>query len=350
MQVIVYAGAIVVLFLFVIMLLGVDRSDDLDTEPLVAQRPLAIVVGVVLGAGMSAVVIASTVTGLRGSSAALDPDVPDIEQIGRLLFTDYLFALRDHLGAARDRRRGRGDAGPGQARGPDRRRAGAQCGRRRRGRGGRRVIVAADPVSTEWYLTLGALLFALGAVGLLVRRNPLVMFMCVELMLNAVNLTFVSFARELDDVGGQVVVFFVLVVAAAEVVVGLGIIVSILRRRPGPPPTTPRCSGADRRMLELTWLIPALPLAGFLSSSSTGQPARRAARRLAGDAAVARLVRRLRRRVCSASAVTAARARAHVHPDAVRVAPGRGLLRRRRRSWPTRCRSRCASSSPASPR
>ena len=82
-------------------------------------------------------------------------------------------------------------------------------------------------------LVLGALLFAIGAVGLLIRRNPLVMFMCVELMLNAVNLTFVSFARELGDVGGQVVVFFVLVVAAAEVVVGLGIIVSILRRRPG---------------------------------------------------------------------------------------------------------------------
>ena len=95
------------------------------------------------------------------------------------------------------------------------------------------MIVAADPVSTEWFLALGALLFAIGAVGLLIRRNPLVMFMCVELMLNAVNLTFVSFARELGDVGGQVVVFFVLVVAAAEVVVGLGIIVSILRRRPG---------------------------------------------------------------------------------------------------------------------
>jgi NADH-quinone oxidoreductase subunit K len=70
-------------------------------------------------------------------------------------------------------------------------------------------------------------------MGVLVRRNPLVMFMCVELMLNAVNLTFVTFSRALDDVGGQVVVFFVLVVAAAEVVVGLGIIVSILRRRPG---------------------------------------------------------------------------------------------------------------------
>ena len=82
------------------------------------------------------------------------------------------------------------------------------------------------------YLAIGAILFGIGAAGLLIRRNPLVMFMCVELMLNAVNLTFVTFARELDDVGGQVVVFFVLVVAAAEVVVGLGIIVSILRRRP----------------------------------------------------------------------------------------------------------------------
>jgi NADH-quinone oxidoreductase subunit K len=88
-------------------------------------------------------------------------------------------------------------------------------------------------VDDSWYLILSALLFTIGGVGVLVRRNPLVMFMCVELMLNAVNLTFVTFARTLDDVGGQVVVFFVLVVAAAEVVVGLGIIVSILRRRPG---------------------------------------------------------------------------------------------------------------------
>jgi NADH-quinone oxidoreductase subunit K len=81
------------------------------------------------------------------------------------------------------------------------------------------------------YLLLAALLFSIGAVGLLIRRNVLVMFMCVELMLNAVNLTFVTFARMLNDIGGQVVVFFVLVVAAAEVVVGLGIIVSIFRRR-----------------------------------------------------------------------------------------------------------------------
>jgi NADH-quinone oxidoreductase subunit K len=86
-------------------------------------------------------------------------------------------------------------------------------------------------VPGAWYLGLGAMLVTIGAVGLLVRRNVLVMFMCVELMLNAVNLTFVTFARMLNDIGGQVVVFFVLVVAAAEVVVGLAIIVSIFRRR-----------------------------------------------------------------------------------------------------------------------
>ena len=81
------------------------------------------------------------------------------------------------------------------------------------------------------YLVLAAALFSIGAIGVLVRRNVLVMFMCVELMLNAVNLTFVTFARRLDDIAGQTLVFFVLVVAAAEVVVGLGIIVSIFRHR-----------------------------------------------------------------------------------------------------------------------
>ena len=82
-----------------------------------------------------------------------------------------------------------------------------------------------------WYLGLAAVLFSIGAVGLLVRRNVLIMFMCIELMLNAANLTFVTFARMLGDIGGQVLVFFVLVVAAAEVVVGLGIVVAIFRRR-----------------------------------------------------------------------------------------------------------------------
>ena len=86
-------------------------------------------------------------------------------------------------------------------------------------------------LTQTWYLVLAAIIFSIGAVGLLVRRNVLVMFMCVELMLNAVNLTFVSFSKALDDLGGQTAVFFVLVVAAAEVVVGLGIIVAIMRRR-----------------------------------------------------------------------------------------------------------------------
>jgi NADH-quinone oxidoreductase subunit K len=93
--------------------------------------------------------------------------------------------------------------------------------------------LAALEITPTYYLVLAALLFTIGAIGLLTRRNVLVMFMCVELMLNAVNLTFVSFANELNDIRGQVIVFFVLSVAAAEVAVGLGIIVAIFRRRRG---------------------------------------------------------------------------------------------------------------------
>ncbi|HTK15343.1 MAG TPA: NADH-quinone oxidoreductase subunit NuoK [Acidimicrobiia bacterium] len=86
-------------------------------------------------------------------------------------------------------------------------------------------------MTPTYYLTLAAALFTIGAVGLLVRRNTLVMFMCIELMLNAANLTFVSYSHALNDIGGQVIVFFTLVVAAAEVAVGLAIIVAIFRRR-----------------------------------------------------------------------------------------------------------------------
>jgi len=86
-------------------------------------------------------------------------------------------------------------------------------------------------IGAAWYLALAAVLFALGALGVMVRRNVLVMFMCIELMLNAANLTFVTFSRVLGDIGGQSLVFFVLVVAAAEVVVGLGVVVAIFRRR-----------------------------------------------------------------------------------------------------------------------
>jgi NADH-quinone oxidoreductase subunit K len=86
-------------------------------------------------------------------------------------------------------------------------------------------------VPAAWYLVLAALLFGIGAYGLLTRRSALIMFMCIELMLNAVNLTFVTFSRTMSDIGGQAAVFFVMVVAAAEVTVGLGIVVAIFRRR-----------------------------------------------------------------------------------------------------------------------
>ena len=86
-------------------------------------------------------------------------------------------------------------------------------------------------MSTTYYLLLSALLFSIGAVGVLVRRNAIVVFMCVELMLNAVNLSLVTFSRMNGRLDGQVIAFFVMVVAAAEVVVGLAIIVSIFRTR-----------------------------------------------------------------------------------------------------------------------
>jgi NADH-quinone oxidoreductase subunit K len=89
-------------------------------------------------------------------------------------------------------------------------------------------VTTIDPA---YFLALAGLMFTIGVVGVLVRRNAIVIFMFVELMLNAVNLAFVTFARMHGNVDGQVLVFFVLVVAAAEVVIGLAIIISIFRRR-----------------------------------------------------------------------------------------------------------------------
>lgn len=92
-QIIVYAGAIVVLFLFVIMLLGVDSTDDITVEPLSGQRPLAAVAGVALAVGLAAVVVLGTVSGERSTKAGFDEGVPNVTQIARLLFTDYLWAF-----------------------------------------------------------------------------------------------------------------------------------------------------------------------------------------------------------------------------------------------------------------
>jgi NADH-quinone oxidoreductase subunit K len=86
-------------------------------------------------------------------------------------------------------------------------------------------------MSPDYYLYLSAVLFTIGALGVLIRRNAIVVFMCVELMLNAVNLTLVTFSRIDGNLDGQIIAFFVMVVAAAEVVIGLAIIMSIFRSR-----------------------------------------------------------------------------------------------------------------------
>jgi len=86
-------------------------------------------------------------------------------------------------------------------------------------------------VETHHYLYLSAILFTIGSLGVLIKRNPIVIFMCIELMLNAVNLTFIAFSRHFNRYEGQIFAFFVMTVAAAEVAVGLGIIVAIFRQR-----------------------------------------------------------------------------------------------------------------------
>jgi NADH-quinone oxidoreductase subunit K len=86
-------------------------------------------------------------------------------------------------------------------------------------------------VPVEWYIALSVILFTIGAMGVLLRRNAIIIFMSVELMLNSANLLFVAFARYWGDINGQVLVFFVITVAAAEVAVGLALIVVIFRTK-----------------------------------------------------------------------------------------------------------------------
>ncbi len=86
-------------------------------------------------------------------------------------------------------------------------------------------------VPTTYYIALSAILFAIGSIGVLVRRNAIVMFLSIELMLNAANLAFVTFARQQQSIDGQVIVFFVMTVAAAEAAVGLAIIIAVFRHR-----------------------------------------------------------------------------------------------------------------------
>lgn len=86
-------------------------------------------------------------------------------------------------------------------------------------------------ITLNWYLSLGAILFVMGVLGVLLRRNAIVILMSIELMLNAVNLTLVAFSQYLGDPAGQMLVFFVIAVAAAEAAVGLGIVIALFRNR-----------------------------------------------------------------------------------------------------------------------
>ncbi len=93
------------------------------------------------------------------------------------------------------------------------------------------LIIKKIPMPTTYYLVISAMLFTIGVLGVLVRRNAIIIFMCVEMMLNAANLAFVAAARDLKQMDGQVFVFFVMTIAAAEVAVGLAIIVTLFRNR-----------------------------------------------------------------------------------------------------------------------
>jgi len=86
-------------------------------------------------------------------------------------------------------------------------------------------------IPLSWYLAISMVLFAMGTLGVLIRRNPLIIFMSIELMLNAANLAFVAFARSFDVLTGQIFVFFVMTVSAAEVAVGLALIIIIFRNK-----------------------------------------------------------------------------------------------------------------------
>lgn len=88
-----------------------------------------------------------------------------------------------------------------------------------------------DQVPVSYYLLLGAILFTIGAGGVLIRRNAIIILMCVEMMMNAVNLTFVAFSRYLDSVAGQIFVFMIMAVAAVEVAVGLALLVELNRHK-----------------------------------------------------------------------------------------------------------------------
>ncbi len=261
-QIIVYTGAIMMLFLFVLMLVGRDSSDSL-IETLRGQRMVAILLGVglalLLGVGLYRALGGSEPQGLVEANSA-----GNVIGLSRLLFTKYVFVfeitsallitaavgamLLAHIEKRKEDKVSQPERmvarfrpgnypapkpGPGvfansdsvatPARLPD----GTPSDRPRPRRNRRR----SEAMTPTYYIILASVLFTIGAVGVLIRRNAIVLFMCIELMLNASNLALVTFSRINGTLDGQIMAFFVMVVAAAEVVVGLAIIMSIFRTR-----------------------------------------------------------------------------------------------------------------------
>ena len=283
-QVFVYTGAVMMLFLFVLMLVGVDSSDSL-VETIKGQRWVGLLLGLGLGILLIGAIGDFSVGTPRGlTTANADGNVTGLatlifgkyvwafEVTSALLITAALGAMvlahrerltekvtqRDgvrapvrraralpgrpagarclrpaqrgrHPGPAAGRHAGRDVGLPGAHRpGPGRELGGLRGGDRRdraRGRGGQPAM------SLTNYIYLATILFAIGATTVLLRRNAIIVFMGVELMLNATNLAFVTFARIQGKLDGQVIALFVMVVAAAEVVVGLAIVLTIFRAR-----------------------------------------------------------------------------------------------------------------------
>ena len=293
-QIIVYTGAVMMLFLFVLMLVGRDSSDSV-VEVLRGQRLAALIFGigfaVLLVGALGNAAHGLTSVGLAAGNAGSGGNVSRHRQAD---LHPVPVRVRAHLAPCSSRPRSGRWCWPTPSRAANRRRSASgppsrpgcaasttgsprcpapasspratrwpcprSCPTARSPRSPSPAIIDATPIeesvppeadahaltgartprplddrgegmSATNYLLLSALLFTIGAVGVLVRRNAIVVFMCVELMLNAVNLTLVTFSRINGALDGQVMAFFVMVVAAAEVVVGLAIIMSIFRTR-----------------------------------------------------------------------------------------------------------------------
>ena len=193
-QVVVYAGAVMVLYVFVTAYVGGEIESA--WEPIPGQRFLAPLMGAALFVELSIAVLGSSLLALTTHGPKVGPGFGNPEAIGKLLLERFLLAFEASsillLLAA---------------------------------------VGAVLPMNTEWYIVLSSLLFAVGAMGILIRRSPVVILLCLEIMLNAGNLSLVAFSRMVGNQQGQIFAIVVMVVAACEVVVGLGLIVAIFRRK-----------------------------------------------------------------------------------------------------------------------